>query len=230
MNRGSSMGINLAEAEVSGQHQTQDTFSNGHANGNGSCNGNRNAGGHHTLQSPNTDGTLSQEDRRIPDNKSGSMLMSKLLPPTLHLNTNITNITTTTAAAAAAATTTTASELLPLPSLSLPPVPSLPSPISPLTSPISTHFPNPPDPSVGFGNTGLAILRVWWKEPAEYPFNSIPGAGAGAGAGAAAWGGLQARGRVEMWGEVSHLMDDSYNDDESDDDGLHDDEDGQEDV
>jgi hypothetical protein len=33
-----------------------------------------------------------------------------------------------------------------------------------------------------------------------------------------------------MWGEVSHLMDDSYNDDESDDDGLHDDEDGQEDV
>lgn len=198
------MGNNLAEA-VSDQHHIHD-FSNG------------NAGHQHPLQSPNTDATLSQDDKRIPEAESGSILMIKpsikSVPSNLHLNTNITPPTATT----------TTSARLPLPSLSLPPVPSLPSPISPLTSPIPTHFPTPPDP-VGFGNAGLAILRVWWEEPAEYPFDSHPLAGAGA----ATSGGLQARGRVEMWGEVGHLQDGSSDEDDDDDepdDGLQDEDEG----
>ncbi|GFZ43722.1 hypothetical protein JCM24511_01442 [Saitozyma sp. JCM 24511] len=148
MNRGSSMGNNLAEA-VSDQHHIHD-FNNG------------NAGHQHPLQSPNTDATVSQDDKRIPDAESGSILMIKpsikSVPSNLHLNTNITPPTATT----------TTSARLPLPSLSLPPVPSLPSPISPLTSP-SPPTSQPPQtpsasgtpawPSSGYGGKSRPSIR-----------------------------------------------------------------------
>ena len=60
---------------------------------------------------------------------------------------------------------------------------------------VDTHIPADVDVGLQCANTALCVVRVWWEE----------GEGGKYGDGGYLERGLEAKGRVEVWGDIGHL-------------------------